>query len=461
LLASQPAQPDRRATLARRARRIRRNPARIVPLGFLTAIAVGTGVLLLPVARAGPGGADPPTALFTAASAVCVTGLTVVDTPAYWSPFGQGVILALIQVGGFGIMTAATLLTLVVQHRLGLSDRLVAKLETKAAGIGDVRRVVVRIAGAVLICEAVLITALSGRLWLGYDYPPGEALWHGTFQALSAFNNAGFATYSDSLMGFVSDWWINVPVMAGIVIGGMGFPVLFELLRRAGRPSRWSIHTRITVFGTAALLVVGFAATLALEWANPGTLGRLGGSDKVLAAMFHSVTSRTAGFNTVDTAALLPETWAVTDLLMFVGGGSAGTAGGIKVTTCFLLAFVVWSEIRGEREVVIGRRRVSSATVRQALTVASLGAALVTLGTITLLMLTDEPLDRVLFESVSAFATVGLSTGITADLPAAGQLVLVVLMFVGRVGTITVASALALRSSHRLYRYPEERPIVG
>jgi trk system potassium uptake protein TrkH len=215
------------------------------------------------------------------------------------------------------------------------------------------------------------------------------------------------------------------------------------------------------VLGTAVLLAVGLVATLALEWSNPGTLGSFGVADKTLAAAFHSVSSRTAGFNSIDIGALGPETWVVTDVLMFIGGGSAGTAGGIKVTTFVLLGYVIWSEIRGEPEVVVGRRRISSATVRQALTVALLAVGLVALGTIGLLTLTDEPLDRVLFESVSAFATVGLSTGITADLPAPGQLILILLMFVGRVGTIVVASALALRFSRRLYRYPEERPIVG
>lgn len=440
---------------------MRRNPARIVPLGFLIAIAAGTTLLMLPVAREGPYHADPLTALFTATSAVCVTGLIVVDTPTYWSPFGQGVILALFQIGGFGIMTAATLLTLVVGRRLGVSDRLVAQLETKSQRIGEIRGVLVRLGGTVLVCEAVLVAILTGRFWLGYDYRFGDALWHGGFQAVSAFNNAGFATFSDNLVGFATDGWVCLPIMAGIVVGGMGFPVLFELLRRVGQPRRWSIHTRITVLGTSLLLAAGLLVTLALEWENPGTLGGFAVPEKLLAAGFHSVTSRTAGFNTVPTSALYPETWAFTNLLMFIGGGSAGTAGGIKVTTFFLLGYVVWSEIRGEREVVVGRRRVPGATTRQALTVALLGAGLVAFGTISLLMLTGEPLDKVLFEAVSAFATVGLSTGITADLPGAGQLVLVVLMFVGRVGTITVASALALRSSRRLYRYPEERPIVG
>ncbi|MPZ28175.1 MAG: TrkH family potassium uptake protein [Micromonosporaceae bacterium] len=415
---------------------------------------------MLPAARAEPGSAGPLVALFTATSAVCVTGLIVVDTPVYWSSFGQGVIMVLFQVGGFGIMTGATLLTVLVARRLGLSDRLVARVETRH-GIGEIRVVVLRIAATVLVCEGILTLILTGRFWAGYHYPFGDALWHGAFQAVSAFNNAGFSTFSNSLVGFVTDWWINLPVMVAIVIGGLGFPVLFELLRRGRRPRAWSIHTRLTVFGSAALLLAGLAATLALEWANPATLGPLGVAEKALAAAFHSVSSRTTGFNSLDTSQLHTQSWAVTDILMFIGGGSAGTAGGIKVTTFFLLGFVVWSEIRGERDVLVGRRRVSSATVRQALTVALLGAALVTVATVSLQMLTDHPLDQLLFECVSAFATVGLSTGITADLPAAGQLILAVLMFVGRVGTITVASALALRASHRRYRFPEERPIVG
>jgi trk system potassium uptake protein TrkH len=438
-----------------------RHPVRIVPLGFLLVIVIGTVLLMLPVARQGTYHFEPLTALFTATSAVCVTGLVVEDTPTYWSGFGQGVIMALFQAGGFGIMTAATLLTLLVQRRLRLSNRLVARLETRSHGLGDVRRLVVWIGLTMLVCEGVLTLLLTVRFWGAYDHRFGEALWHGAFQAVSAFNNAGFSTYSDNLTAFATDWVIKVPIMLGIILGGIGFPVLFELLRRPRPVRRWSVNTRITVLGTVGLLALGLVATLGLEWTNSGTLGPLDAADKILAAAFHSVSSRTAGFNSVDIGALRPETWAVTDALMFIGGGSAGTAGGIKVTTFVLLGYVIWSEIRGEREVVVGRRRVSNAAARQALTVALLGVGFVALGTFGLLILTDEPLDRVLFESVSAFATVGLSTGITADLPAAGQLILVVLMFVGRVGTIVAASALALRIGHRLFRYPEERPIVG
>ncbi|HEU4424357.1 MAG TPA: potassium transporter TrkG [Pilimelia sp.] len=443
-------------------RRTLQHPARLVPLAFLAAITVGTVLLMIPAARADPGAAPPLTALFTATSATCVTGLVVVDTPTYWSPFGQVVILALIQVGGFGIMTLATLLGLLVSRRLGLRSRLVAQAETRTLALGDVRAVLRRVALIMLACEAAVTAALAARFWLGYDYPIGKALWHGLFHAVSAFNNAGFALYSDNLIGFVDDWLICVPVALAVILGGIGFPVLFELRRELRRPSCWSTHTRITVQGTTILLAAGFAAVLAFEWDNPRTLGPLGVPAKLLGAFFQSVVPRTAGFQTIDYAVADLETVATTVGLMFVGGGSAGTAGGIKVTTFFLLAYVIWSQISGEEDVVVYRRRIANEAQQQALTVALLGVAAVGAGTMALIVLTDGlRLDQLLFESVSAFATVGLSMNLTPTLPPNAQLVLVMLMYVGRVGTITVATALALRSRHRLYRYPEERPIVG
>jgi trk system potassium uptake protein len=438
------------------------HPARLVPLAFLAAVVVGTLLLMLPAARAETGTAPPLTALFTATSAVCVTGLVVVDTPTYWSPFGHVVILFLIQVGGFGIMTLATLLSLIVSRRIGLRGRLVAQAETRTLALGDVRTVLRWVALIMLACEATVAAVLSMRFWLGHDYGFGKALWHGLFHAVSAFNNAGFALYTDNLIGFVDDWAICVPVALAVIVGGIGFPVLFELRREWRRPSCWSTHTRITVFGTVLLLAVGFVAVLIFEWGNPRTFGPLGVLDKLLAAFFQSVVPRTAGFQTVDYATTDLETNALTTWLMFIGGGSAGTAGGIKVTTFFLLAYVIWSQVTGEPDVVVYHRRVTEDAQRQALTVALLGVAVVWVGAMALIVLTDGlRFDHLLFESVSAFATVGLSMNITPTLPAGAQLVLVMLMYVGRVGTITVATALALRTRHRLYRYPEERPIVG
>lgn len=438
-----------------------RHPARLVPLAFLAAIAMGTVLLMLPLSRAGDGSAPPLTALFTSTSAVCVTGLIVEDTPVYWSRFGQAVILGLFQIGGFGIMTGATLLGLLVTQRIRLRDRLVAQAETKILGLGNVASVLRLVLVATVTVEIAIAAILTLRFRFTYDNTWGEALWHGLFHAVSAFNNAGFSTYSDSLMGFVVDPLIVIPIMAAIVLGGLGFPVLYELRRDLRRPSRWSVHTKITVAATGLLLTGGFVAILWSEWTNPGTLGFLGTADKMLASAFHSVSARTAGFNSLDVGAFTPETIVVNDMLMFIGGGSAGTAGGIKVTTFFLLAFVIWAEVRGDPDTTAFGRRIPAAAQRQALTVALLGVAFVALGTLALLTLTDFELSDVLFEVISAFGTVGLSTGITFDLPPAAQGVIIVLMFVGRVGSITVATALALRSRKRLYRFPEERPIVG
>jgi Trk-type K+ transport system membrane component len=281
------------------------------------------------------------------------------------------------------------------------------------------------------------------------------------FHSISAFNNAGFALYSDNLVGFVDDAWIMFPICVAIVAGGIGFPVLFELRRRWRRPGAWTVHTRLTAYGTLVLLAAGIGAFLALEWTNAGTLGDLTPWGKIVGGVTGGVVPRTAGFNTVDYGNITPETMAVNYVLMFVGGGSAGTAGGIKVTTFFLLAFVIWTEVRGERDTNIAHRQIGGPTVRQALTVVLLALAAIAVGTMGILLLTDLALDVVLFESISAFATVGLSTGITPELPPAAQVVLMVLMFVGRVGSITVASALALTSRHHHFRLPEERPVIG
>ncbi len=437
------------------------HPAQIVPIAFLAAIAVGTVLLSLPAATPGP--TRPPllTAVFTAVSAVCVTGLTTVDTATYWSPFGQVVILGLIQVGGFGIMTLATLLGLLVGGRWRLRSSLIAKNETKALNLGDVRRVVRLIAVTMVTFETAIAAVLTARFRIAYDQTWDEAIWHGVFHSISAFNNAGFALYSNNLIGFVDDAWIMFPICVAIITGGLGFPVLFELARRWRTPDKWTVHTRITVYGSLTLLAVGTVAFMALEWSNPQTLGPLSSWGKTVAGITGGVVPRTAGFNTVDYAHITEESLAFQYGLMFIGGGSAGTAGGIKVTTFFLLAHVIWSEIRGERDTNIAHRRISGATLRQALTVALLGVGVIAAGTLAILLQTDLSLNVVLFEAISAFATVGLSTGITPGLPPSAQVTLMILMYVGRVGTITVASALALNTRHHHFQRPEERPIVG
>jgi len=450
-----------RSALRRSARTRSANPARVVAAGFLGAVVLGSGLLSLPVATAGPGHAPVPTALFTSTSAVCVVGLAHVDTATYWSPFGQGVILALVQLGGFGIIVGASLVGLAVSRRLGLRSKLMTQEESRTLDLADVRRVVLGV--ALVSAAAELLTALAIGLRLGthYGVPAGRAAWLGLFHAVTAFNNAGFALYSDNLVGFVGDPWICLPISAAVVLGGLGFPVVFELTREWRHPRTWSVHTRATLAVTAVLLVGGWLALLAFEWANPGTLGPLRPGGKTLASFFASVQPRTAGFNSLDYAQMTPESLLLTQILMFIGGGSGSTAGGIRVTTLAVLLFAVRAEALGDRDVRAFHRRLPDTAVRQAMVVTVVTGAVALAGTGALLMTTDGSFAEMSFEAISALATVGLSLNVTPTLPTSALVVTSVLMFLGRLGPMTLGAALALRERRRLYRLPEERTIVG
>lgn len=437
------------------------HPTRTVALAFLLAILVGTTLLMTPMASSGVASTPLLVAFFTAVSAVCVTGLVVVDTGTHWSFFGQFVIMLLFQIGGFGMMTAATLLGLMVNRSLRLRSRLIAQVETHSIGLGDVSGVAKMVLIVTLIAELILAAVLFARFHWGYHMPWSEALWHGVFHSVSAFNNAGFSLNEDSLMRFATDAWILLPIAMAIVVGGIGFPVFHDIRSRLRDPRHWSLHTKLTLSGTAVLLLGGTLVLLVFEWSNPQTLGPMAASDKLLSSLFASVSARTAGFNSLDIGAMTHESWALHYFLMFVGGGSAGTAGGVKVGTFLILALLVYSEIRGRRDCEAFGRRISTSAQRQAITVLVLGAGMVVLGTLVILRGTDLPTDQVIFEVISAFGTVGLSTGITADLPPSGQLMLTLLMYVGRVGTITLAASLAMGHVRAAYRYPEEHPIVG
>jgi len=437
------------------------NPPRTVALAFLAAIAVGTLLLELPIARSQGTSAPLLTALFTAVSAVCVTGLVVVDTGTYWSTFGQVVIMFLFQLGGFGMMTAATLLGLMVNRSLRLRTRLVTQAETHTLGLGDVSSIAKLVFVVTLVSELVIACILIARLHLGYDIHWAEAVWSGLFHAVSAFNNAGFSIHEDSLVRYASDVWILLPMMIAIFVGGIGFPVLHDVRAKLRDPRRWSLHTKLTLSGTALLLLAGFAFLLLFEWTNPKTLGPMSVADKLLSAAFASVSARTAGFNSIDIGALMHESWALHYFLMLVGGGSAGTAGGVKVGTAVILALLVVAEVRGRSDSEAFGRRLSAPVQRQAITVLVLASVMVVIGTIVILRNTHFATDRVIFEVISAFGTVGLSTGITADLPPSGQLMLTLLMYVGRVGTITLATSLAMGERRMPFRFPEEHPIVG
>lgn len=438
----------------------RRAPARLAVVIFAAVIGIVTILLRLPAATVSGKSANFVDALFTATSAVCVTGLTTVPTAVYWSGFGQAVILVGIKIGGLGVLTLASLLGMAVSRRLGLTQRILAAAETKAQRFGEVGALVRVVVLASVTVELFIAALLVPRfLALGFDFP--KALWHGVFYAISAFNNAGFVSTPDGLFPYATDWLLTGPIMIAAFIGALGFPVIMTLARKWRRPQRWNLHTRLTVTTSLVLVLAGAILITGLEWSNANTLGDLSFGEKLHAGLFHGIMPRSAGLTIVDVSAMNEGTWLVTDALMFVGGGSASTAGGIKVTTFAVMLLAIRAEARGDRDIEAWGRRIPSGVLRLSVAVVFVGATLVLVASLILLAITDLTLDVVLFEAISAFATCGLSTGITPDLPDSGKYVLTALMFVGRTGTMTVAAALALRDRQRVIRLPKERPIVG
>ncbi len=436
------------------------NPAQLVLAAFVTLILIGTALLSLPFAvDSGVEHQGFLDSLFWSTSATTVTGLGTVDI-ATFSLFGELVLLGLIQLGGFGIMTIGSVLALVASRRVGLRQRMLAQAEIGAVDIGELRHLISAIAKITLLVESSIAVILFIHLATTGDTSVGRAAYSAVFHGVSAFNNAGISLYSDSLTQFVDDPLVVFPITAAFVIGGLGFPILVEFGRRV-RPNKWSLHTRIALGATALLLVIGPLSVLVIEWTNPLTLGPMGIWDKLQAAWFQGVTPRTAGFNTIDIGAQREPTLNIMTALMFIGAGPASTSGGIKVTTFAVLGFAMWSEVRGDADINVFHRRLPQSLVRQAMTIAFLSISAVFATAVALTAMSEFHLTDTLFESASAFGTVGLSTGITGALPAAGQFLLILMMLAGRVGPVTFVMALALRQRQRAYRYPEERPIIG
>lgn len=403
-------------------------------------------------------------ALFTATSAVSLTGLIVEDTATYWTHFGQAVILMLIQLGGLGIMSLTSLSGMIITGRISIRTRGRSAAEGRPIGPGGIRRSLIFTVAFTLVAEAVIAAIVGLRLWVGYNRPVGRAVWEGVFHAISAFNNAGFSTESANLVPFASDAWMLLPLAAALICGGLGYPVWSEAVsrirHRTTRARTWSLTARITFRTTAVLLLLGAIMVAVCEW--NGVLASMTLGDKVLNAFFASASPRTAGFNAIDYGQATPITLMGTEMLMFVGGGSAGTAGGIKVTTlCVLLAAVI-SEFRGDDRITMSKRTLPEAVGRQAFALAFAGAAVITLGVTALRIFDPEfTADQVTFEVISAFATSGLSTGITPLLSAPSQLVLCFIMYLGRVGPTTLIAGLAATAAHRHFHYSEERPFIG
>jgi trk system potassium uptake protein TrkH len=450
------------------------HPARIVAGVFGLAIAVGTLVLSLPVSRTANNFGGFLEAAFTSVSAVCVTGLSTVDVSTYWTPFGQLMILLMVKLGGLGIVTFAVFLGILLIRRVGLNSRMLGNAEIPGLDTGDPKKLVLKIVLFAAAFEFLTATFVTLRLWLGYGYELGAAIWEAVFHAIGAFNHAGFALHSDSMVRFATDPWIIMPLNFAVVAGSLGFPVLIELLRRAsGRVKasqlggaiestlHWTLTTRLVLWSSLILITFGTLYVALIEWLNPLTLGPMTDGSKIMNAFTLSVMARSGGFNTFDIGDSYPATLMGVDLLMFIGGGSASTAGGIKLTTAAVLIFIVWTEIRGETAVSVGSRRLPRSIQRQALTIISLASLAVIVSTILISLTTKFTTDDIFFEVVSAFGTVGLSTGITPDMPPLGQIILMALMFGGRLGLVVVATALAVRQTKVHFEYPKERPLIG
>jgi trk system potassium uptake protein TrkH len=436
-------------------RRVRRppSPAVVLILGFAVLIAVGTVVLMLPLAGRTGTWTDPLTALFTATSAVCVNGLVVVDTADHWSTFGHVAILVMVQVGGFGFMTGSTLLLfLLIGRRTGLRDRILVQASTGTPNLGSVTAVVRQVALFTLIVEVAGAVVLA-LAFLGRGWDPVTALTSGIFHAITAFNNAGFDLMGGfrSFADFVASPLILGAVAALFVIGGLGFAIVGDVVGKR-RWQRLALETKI-VLATSALLLVGGAAVIGvLEWSNPATLGGLPVGDRVANAVFHSATARSAGFSSLPLASFAEASLLVLIALMFIGGASGSTAGGIKVNTFSLLLITIVSTARGDPSATAFGRRIPHVIVYRAIAVALLSVAVSFAVGFGLVLVVGGRLIDVAFEAVSALATVGLSTGITPNLSDGALWLLTLAMFVGRLGPLTLVLALTARArpvSHR------------
>ncbi len=448
-------------------------PARFAITIFLALILVFTLLFSLPIATTTGKQAPLVDALFTAVSVICVTGLSTVDMATYWSPFGHVLIFVGVNIGGIGVLTLASILGLVISRKLGLRQKLLAAgdanplrirrgpvAESQAVRLGETGSLLVTVAISALVIEISIAILLFPRMLIE-GVSVLDAAWQSIYLSAMAFTNTGFLPTAEGLTPYAGDVWFLTALMIGVFAGAIGFPVIYVLARNLRKPKRWSLHVKVTLLTFTLLLFLGAAAYFVLEFNNPRTFAGLDPGQRILQSLFISSMSRSGGFATIDMSQLDGSSLLVTDMLMFIGGGSASTAGGIKVTTLAILFLAAFAEARGNNEMEAYGRRIPPDVLRLAVSVVLWGATTVAAASILLLLITDAPLDFVLFDVISAFATCGLTTGFTQNSSDAAQYVLAATMFFGRIGTVTLAAALAASQRRQLFRRPEERPIVG
>ena len=431
----------------------------ILVLGFAGLILGGVALLMTPYASKSGDSLRFVDALFTATSAVCVTGLVVVDTGTYFSVFGQSVILLLIQIGGLGVMTVATLVAVLSGKKINLKERLLIQEATNQLDLAGVVRLTLYIIRATLLVELVGGTILALRWFQDFGL---KGIYFGYWHAVSAFCNAGFDLFGEyrSITGYVGDLTVNGVIASLIVVGGIGFPVVADLWN-CRQTRRFSLHTKVVLTTTVLLIVLGAGFIFVAEYGNAKTLSDLPPADKVMASLFQSVTARTAGYNTVDIGLLREGTLLAIIFLMFVGASPSSMGGGVKTSTAAILFISLVGSVTGKRDPLAFGRQIPQQTVYKAFTIVTISVMLISLVTLTLSFTEAAPIFSLLFEVTSAFGTVGLSTGITPKLSDAGKVLITLTMFAGRVGTLTLLMALALRPRKERLKYPEGKIVIG
>lgn len=437
---------------------------RIIAVGYLVVILAGTGLLMLPAATRAGEKTGFLTALFTATSSTCVTGLVVEDTATHWTAFGHTVIILMIQIGGLGFMTMGVLLAVLLRRRVSLRTRGILQESMNYMQMGGIIRLVKMTFKGTLLFEGVGAVLLAIRLIPVFGVPKG--ILYGVFHSISAFCNAGFdlmGTYSGEYSSFVEfheDILINLVLMALIILGGIGFFVWSDLKKNGFHWKKYMLHTKITLFTTGVLLVGGTALYLLFE--NDNLLAQMSGKDKLLAAAFSSVTARTAGFNTIDTGGLTSASKLLTMLLMFIGGSPGSTAGGIKTVTALVLVAYVWSNLRDSKGVHMFRRRLEDDVIRKASNVVVISLLLAVASVIFICFIQPQlPVEDVMFEVFSAIGTVGMSMGLTRELSTASRILVVLLMYCGRIGSMSFALSFTERKKVAPVQLPAEKIMIG
>ncbi len=433
-------------------------PVQILIGSFLVMILIGTGLLMLPECHSYGRDIGFLDALFTSTSSVCVTGLIVVDTATAWSRTGQVVILILLQLGGIGIVTFGALFALMLGQKISFRQRQLLKEQYGQATVVNIFSIIPIVAGTTLVIE--LLGAIFLLPVFVPQYGTAEGIWHAVFQSVSAFCNAGFCTFSNSLQDYTGNFWLNLVICSLIILGGLGFPVIAELLERKNKRRRLSLHARVVLWSSGVLILIGTVIFFFIEMGYNPDFSDMPFGSRILGSFFQSITARTAGFNTVPIGRIAPGSLLALQMLMIIGGSPSGTAGGIKTTTFVAGLAAIRSVLKGTADTNILDRRLARGTVKRALVLILLAMLTIGLGIFTMFLTGGGDMMKLCFETVSAFGTVGLSTGITSDLTTGQRIVIIFMMFIGRLGPMTFALALA-RPRAELVKYPETDLLTG